>query len=75
MFLMNALQTDQPTDQQTDTAYYRDARTHLKRTDVRKRKDRYKRKKKRTDVRERKKDRYKRKKKRTDVRKRKKGQM
>ena len=31
MFLMNALQTDQPTDQQTDTAYYRDARTHLKR--------------------------------------------
>ena len=24
--------TDQPTDQPTDTAYYRDARTHLKRT-------------------------------------------
>ena len=34
MFLMNALQSDQPTDQQTDTAYYRDARTHLKRKAV-----------------------------------------
>ena len=30
MFLMNALPTDQPTNQPTDTAYYRDARTHLK---------------------------------------------
>ena len=33
MLFMNALQTDQPTDQltdrSTDTAYYRDARTHL----------------------------------------------
>ena len=30
MFLMNALATNQQTDQQTDTAYYRDARTQLK---------------------------------------------
>ena len=30
MLLMNALPTDQPTNQLTDTAYYRDARTHLK---------------------------------------------
>ena len=37
MFLMNALPTDRPTNQlpnqPTDTAYYRDARTHLKITD------------------------------------------
>ena len=31
MILMNALPTDQQSDQPTDTAYYRDARTHLKR--------------------------------------------
>ena len=30
MFLMNALPTDRQTDRPTDTAYYRDARTHLK---------------------------------------------
>ena len=27
---MNALPTNQPTDKPTDTAYHRDARTHLK---------------------------------------------
>ena len=32
MFLMNALPTDQPTNRPTDTAYLRDARTHLKMT-------------------------------------------
>ena len=30
MFLMNALPTVQPTNGPTDTAYHRDARTHLK---------------------------------------------
>ena len=37
MFSMNALQTDRQTDRQTDTAYYRDAGTHLKKKETKER--------------------------------------
>ena len=32
--VFNECVTDQPTDRPTDTAYYRDARTHLKRKPI-----------------------------------------
>ena len=32
--VFNEYDTDQPTNRQTDTAYYRDARTHLKHDEI-----------------------------------------